>query len=305
MNAVIRNQSPKDNCHEASHHPIIMDSTFQSKAIQVDEILINQEKPDGGVIVKAMICRPDKLNALNHEVVSALKNMCKWAEEEDSVRIVIISGAPPNPPSEGKRAKPHAFVAGADISEFVDKNSEAVRQMFLNNAIEAIWNLSKPTIAMIDGYALGGGCELACSCDLRIGSKRALFGTPEINLGLIPGYGGTQRLPRLVGYGHAMEMILGGEMIDAERALSIGLLNHLFEADHLEQKTIEIAKNIGSKSPHTLKVAKNTVRAALEMPISKGIEIEAAAFSNLFDTNDQKIGVTAFLERTKPEWTGS
>ena len=176
----------------------------------MDEVVVIEEiacQNGDGIIAKVTINRPDKLNALNQEVVKSLKEMCNWAEENDSVRCVIITGAKPNPPPEGKRAKPHAFVAGADITEFAGKNSEEIRELFRDNAIEAIWNLSKPTIAMVDGFALGGGCEVACSCDIRVASTRAIFGTPEIKLGLIPGYGGSQRLVHLVGYGRAMEMI--------------------------------------------------------------------------------------------------
>jgi len=293
-----------ENRHLASPCPITMADAPQSDVVSVEEKPIDSENLSKGVIAKVIINRPEKLNALNSDVVKQLKEICNWAEENDDVRVLVFSGAMPNPPAEGKRAKPNSFVAGADITEFVGKDSTEIREVFSDNAIERIWNLSKPTIAMIDGFALGGGCELACSCDLRIGSTRAVFGTPEINLGLIPGYGGTQRLPRLVGLGRAMEMILGGEMVNAERALSIGLLNHLCEVEELEQKTMEIATNIGSKSPHTIKFAKSTVRLALELPLSEGLEGEAIEFANLFDTEDQKIGVKAFLERSEPEWVG-
>ncbi len=141
---------------------------------------------DLGFIACLTIDRPDKLNALNAEVMGSLKAVCAWVEEADDVRVVVVTGAPPNPPAEGKRAKPHAFVAGADITEFAGAGSELIRERFRNNAVEALWNLSKPTIAMVDGFALGGGCEVACSCDVRIASNRSTFGTPEINLGLIP-----------------------------------------------------------------------------------------------------------------------
>ena len=276
----------------------------QSSVVSVEEVPIDHENSSKGVIAKVIINRPEKLNALNSDVVAGLKRICSWAEENNHVRVLVISGAMPNTPPEGKRGKPNSFVAGADITEFVGSDSNEIRERFMDNAIERVWNLSKPTIAMVDGFALGGGCELACSCDLRIGSTRAVFGTPEINLGLIPGYGGTQRLPRLVGLGCAMEMILGGEMVDAKRALNIGLLNHLCEIDELEKKTMEVARNIGSKSPYTIKFAKSTVRESLELPLSKGLEKEAIDFANLFDSEDQTIGVRAFLERTEPEWIG-
>ena len=271
----------------------------------MSEVLVIEEIPcenGDGMIAKVTINRPDKLNALNQDVTSSIKEMCKWAEENDSIRCVVITGAKPNPPPEGKRAKPHAFVAGADITEFVGKGSEEIRELFRDNAIEAIWNLNKPTIAMVDGFALGGGCEVACSCDIRIASERSIFGTPEIKLGLIPGYGGSQRLVHLVGYGRAMEMMMTGNNVSAEDAYRMGIVNHLCAPDDLESKTMEIAQTIASKSMHTLRVAKQTIRASLDNGISDGVEIEAIAFANLFDTEDKEIGVQAFLNRSEPEW---
>ena len=271
----------------------------------MSEVLVIEEIPcenGDGMIAKVTINRPDKLNALNQDVTSSIKEMCKWADENDSIRCVVITGAKPNPPPEGKRAKPHAFVAGADITEFVGKGSQEIRELFRDNAIEAIWNLNKPTIAMVDGFALGGGCEVACSCDIRIASDRSIFGTPEIKLGLIPGYGGSQRLVHLVGYGRAMEMMMTGNNVSAEDAYRMGIVNHLCTPDDLESKTMEIAQTIASKSMHTLRVAKQTIRASLDNGITDGVEIEAVAFANLFDTEDKEIGVQAFLNRSEPEW---
>jgi|TARA_B100001758_G_scaffold87434_1_gene74411 enoyl-CoA hydratase len=271
----------------------------------MSEVLVIEEIPcenGDGMIAKVTINRPDKLNALNQDVTSSIKEMCKWAEENDSIRCVVITGAKPNPPPEGKRAKPNAFVAGADITEFVGKGSQEIRELFRDNAIEAIWNLNKPTIAMVDGFALGGGCEVACSCDIRIASDRSIFGTPEIKLGLIPGYGGSQRLVHLVGYGRAMEMMMTGNNVSAEDAYRMGIVNHLCAPEDLESKTMEIAQTIASKSMHTLRVAKQTIRASLDNGITDGVEIEAVAFANLFDTEDKEIGVQAFLNRSEPEW---
>jgi len=270
-----------------------------SGVVIIDEIPC--ESGDG-IIAKVTINRPDKLNSLNQEVISALKEMCTWAETNDSVRCVVITGAAPNTPPEGKRAKPNAFVAGADITEFVGKVSGEIKQLFADNAIEAIWNLTKPTIAMVDGFALGGGCEVACSCDIRIASNKAIFGTPEIKLGLIPGYGGTQRLVHLVGYGKAMEMIMTGNNVDAEEAYRIGIANQLCSSEELEDTTMILAQTIASKSMHTLRVAKKTIRAALDNGITEGVAIETEAFANLFDTEDKEIGVQAFLNRETPEW---
>ena len=155
---------------------------------------------------------------------------------------------------------------------------------------------------MIDGFALGGGCEVACSCDIRISSTRSIFGTPEINLGLMPGYGATQRLVHLVGYGHAMEMMMTGNNVSAEDAYRIGLVNHIFEPEDLEAKTMEYAQTIAMKSMSTMRVAKKTIRAALDNGITDGVEIEAIEFAKLFDTEDQEIGVQAFLDRSTPVW---
>jgi len=269
------------------------------------DVVVIEEIPcenGDGVIAKVTINRPDKLNSLNQEVMNSLKEMCSWADSNDSVRCIIITGAKPNEPQEGKRAKPNAFVAGADITEFVGKNSDDIREMFSDNGWEAIWNLSKPTIAMVDGFALGGGCEVACSCDIRIASTRAVFGTPEIKLGLIPGGGGTQRLVNLVGLGKTMEMVLSGENVSSDEALKIGLVNHVAEPEDLEDLTLKIAQSIASKSLHTLRIAKQTIRAALEHGMSKGVAIEAEAFANLFDTEDKEIGVQAFLSRESAVW---
>lgn len=269
-----------------------------------DSLLIEEipcENGDG-VIAKVTINRPDKLNSLNREVTEALKEMCVWAESNDDVRCVVITGAKPNAPPEGKRKKPNSFVAGADITEFVGKGSEEIREIFSDNAIERIWNLSKPTIAMIDGFALGGGCEVACSCDIRIASNRSTFGTPEIKLGLIPGYGGTQRLVHLVGYGKALEMVMSGNNVDSEEAYKIGLINQLCSPEELEDITMKLAQTIASRSRYTLRIGKAAVKAALDNGMTKGIEIEADVFANLFDSEDQEIGVQAFITRQDPEW---
>lgn len=272
-----------------------------SEVILIEEHPINPDQ-DVGSIALVTIDRPDKLNALNADVMSALKAMVAWVESTPHVRVVIITGAQPNDPHEGKRAKPNAFVAGADITEFVGKKSDDIRVMFADNAVEALWNISKPTIAMVDGFALGGGCEVACSCDVRIASDRSRFGTPEINLGLIPGYGATQRLANLVGYGKTMEMIFTGEMVSAEEAHRIGLVNKVCAPDDLFETTMAMARLIGSKSSNTLGVGKATVRAALDSGLTEGVAIEAEAFASLFDSKDKEIGVTAFLNRSTPEW---
>ena len=272
-----------------------------------DDVLTIETLPveacdDGTVVALVTINRPNKLNALNADVTSAMKAMVAWAESEDSVRCIVVTGSQPLEPEEGKRPKPNAFVAGADITEFLGSGSEEITLKFTDNAIEALWNLSKPTIAMVDGFALGGGLEVACSCDIRIVSARSKFGTPEINLGLIPGYGGTQRLVSLLGYGKALEMVYTGEMIAADEAHRIGLVNHVVEAEELKQRTMDMACLIATKSSNTLRVAKETMRSALDEGLTEGVATEAKAFAGLFDTEDKEIGVKAFLNREKAEW---
>ena len=270
----------------------------------VEDVEVDGSNPKGGIISIWTLNRPDKLNALNTESHKAIKKECARANSEDNVRCVVIKGAPPMEPMEGKRSKPHAFAAGADISEFAGKDSDDVRPFFEDNAWEAVWNLSKPTIAMVDGFALGGGTELALSCDIRFASERSTFGQPEINLGLIPGGGGTQRLCRLIGYGRAMEIVLSGRMVSAEDALSMGMVNRIVPIEDLEAETMKLATEISKKSPHTTKVAKRAVRGALELPFSEGVLMERSEFVALFDTEDKEIGVRAFLERSEPEWVG-
>lgn len=274
----------------------------ESEVVNVELIPSDGENSNLGNVALITINRPNKLNSLNHEVMDSIKKICQWVESDDSIRCVVLTGAKPLIPEEGKRAKPHSFVAGADITEFVGMKSDEIKVKFSNNAVEALWSLSKPTIAMIDGFALGGGCEIACSCDIRIASERSKFGTPEINLGLIPGYGATQRLVKLLGYGKAMELIMTGEMVDANEANRIGLVNHVVSPDELYEFTINMAKLISSKSSSTMAVAKTVIRAALEVGLEEGIAVEADYFANIFDTEDQEIGVQAFLNRETPEW---
>ena len=274
------------------------------EVLLVEDLAVEGCTPSGGVIAVWTLNRPEKLNALNRKSHIAIKEQCARVEADDSVRAVVIRGAPPPPAPEGKRPKPAAFAAGADISEFAGKDSDDVREFFGDNAWEAIWDLSKPTIAMVDGFALGGGTELALACDLRVASSRAIFGQPEINLGLIPGGGGTQRLCRLLGYGKAMEMTLTGEMVGAAEAMDIGLVNKVVESEELESAAMALAENIARKSPYTVKVAKRAVRSALDLPFSEGVLAERSEFVALFDTEDKEIGVSAFLDGKDAEWVG-
>ena len=273
-------------------------------ALLVEDLPVEGSSPEGGTISVWTLNRPEKLNALNSDSHKAIKEQCLRVEADDNVRCIVIRGAPPPESPEGKRQKPVAFAAGADISEFVGKSSDDVRPFFEDNAWEAVWNLSKPTIAMVDGFALGGGTELTLCCDIRIASDRSTFGQPEINLGLIPGGGGTQRLCRLIGYGKAMEVVLSGDMVSAQDALDMGIVNKVVVAEDLESTTFTLAETIARKSPYTTKVAKRAVRAALDLPFSEGVLMERSEFVALFDTEDKEIGVNAFLGRSEADWVG-
>jgi enoyl-CoA hydratase len=252
-----------------------------------------KEKLEGRVGVLT-INRPEKMNALNGEVRRALVGALEEFRTDDEVRVVVLTGA-------GEKA----FIAGADIGEFKDaKPAEQYHNMQSGNIYSAMEAFPKPVIAMIHGFCLGGGCELSMACDIRIASDKARIGQPEINLGLIPGGGGTQRLPRLVGEGRAMKMIYTGKMISGEEAGRIGLVDEVVPADELRERTLEIARTIGSKSPIALKAAKESILAARRMPMDQGLQFERVWFSLLFSTHDMDEGVSAFLEKRPAEFTG-
>ena len=240
------------------------------------------------------INRPQKLNALNiqtrQEGAAALDEL----REDESVGVVVITGA-------GEKA----FVAGADIAEFEGRTAVTQRDVMLGRSLfTAVDTFPKPIIAMINGFCLGGGCELALACDLRIAGDNAKFGQPEINLGIIPGGGGTQRLTRLVGEGKAMELILTGDMIDAQTAYNLGLVNMVVPAPDLEGKTMELAARIASKSPVALRMAKEAVKTASRSNLDEGLRREVDLFAICFSSEDKDEGVRAFLEKRKPEFKG-
>ena len=240
------------------------------------------------------INRPEKRNALNIKTREEGAALLEELRSDDSVRVVVITGA-------GDKA----FIAGADIAEFAGRTASMQRDVMTGRSLfTAIDSFPKPVIAMINGYCLGGGCELALACDIRIASENASFGQPEMNLGIIPGGGGTQRLTRLVGEGKAMELILTGEIIDARTAFSIGLVNHVVPPDQLEAKTMEIASRIADKGPIALRLAKEAVKLASRSNLDEGLRREVDLFALCFATEDKDEGVQAFLEKRKPEFKG-
>ncbi len=253
-------------------------------------VLIDKQNRIGTITVN----RPDKLNALNAQVRMSLAMALEQLRQDADVRVVILTGA-------GDKA----FIAGADIAEF--KGAAAVTQyrvMQTSDIYSALERFPKPTIAMINGFCLGGGCEVAMACDIRIAGDKAKLGQPETNLGIIPGGGGTQRLPRLVGQGQAMRLIMTGELIDAARAGAIGLVDDVVPQAELKEKTLELAGKIAEKSPDSLQAAKESIRAAWQMPLEAGLRFEKAWFGLLFSTEDMNEGVTAFLEKRKPDFKG-
>lgn len=252
------------------------------------------------VAVENHICtitinRADKLNALNRTVFTELDVAMDEVYHNNDIRSVIITGAGPK-----------AFVAGADITEFNGLSKEEAMALSKRgqDVFSKIENCGKPVIAAVNGFALGGGCELAMACHFRICSNNAKFGQPEVNLGLIPGYGGTQRLTQLVGKGKSIELQISAQMIDAKEAYRLGLVNHVTEPETLLQKANELLENINSKAPIAIAKIISCVNEAFGNEPANGFQKEVAAFGECFVTDDMKEGTTAFLEKRKAIFKG-
>jgi len=257
----------------------------------MDYNILKTEVHDGIAVVT--ISRPEAMNALNTRFFNEMDDYVSAAKIDASLKAIIITG-------EGK-----AFVAGADIAEMVNKNQEEGSEFSTlgQHTFSSFGELDIPVIAAINGFALGGGLELAMGCDFRIASTKAKFGQPEVNLGLIPGYAGTQRLSRLVGLGDALYLLMSAEMIGAEDALRIGLVQKVVEPEALMDEVMKLAKTIAAKGPSAIKKVKHVVRQGLEMSLKQGEELEAREFGSLFgEGNEGKEGMKAFLEKRKPEW---
>jgi enoyl-CoA hydratase len=247
---------------------------------------------ENGIFI-VTINRPDKLNALNKDVFSDLETMLKEVENNADIRGVIITGA-------GQKA----FVAGADISEFLGLHGSQGMELARRGQeiFSRIEGCIKSVIAAVNGFALGGGCELAMACHMRIASENAKFGQPEVNLGLIPGYGGTQRLVQLIGKGRALELLMTAGMIDATTALQFGLANHVVPQEQLLNKAKEILSVIISKAP--LAISRCITAANAVFGQENGYQVELESFGQCFDTEDMKEGTTAFLEKRKANFRG-
>ncbi len=242
-------------------------------------------------IALVTVDRPEAMNALNTRFFNEMDEVVAHFKGRDDVRVMIITGA-------GK-----AFVAGADIAEMVNKTPEegSAFSRLGQNTFRSLGELEIPVIAAINGFALGGGLELAMGCDFRIASSKAKFGQPEVNLGLIPGYAGTQRLPRLTAMGDALYLLMTAEMIPAEDALRIGLVQKVVEPEELMDTVMAIANTIISKGPKAVKLIKKVVREGMNTSLDEGSELEADMFGTLFK-DEGETGMKAFLEKRKPEW---
>jgi enoyl-CoA hydratase len=245
-----------------------------------------------GPVGVATLDRPKVLNALSPALIGELADALQRLEGDAEVGAAVLTGGP------------QVFAAGADIGDMVERT--AVEQLLRDQTgrWSAVTTFSKPLIAAVNGYALGGGCELALMCDVIIAGDSARFGQPEINLGIIPGAGGTQRWPRTVGKYVAMELILGGGTIDARRAYQLGLVNRVVPSEATVRVAVETAASLAAKPPIAVRLAKEAVNRALETPLGEGLAGERKSFYLLFATDDQKEGMKAFLEKRKPEFKG-
>lgn len=244
---------------------------------------------DGNIAVLT-ISRPKALNALNSETLTELNKALDVIEEDNDLYCVIVTGAGPK-----------SFVAGADISEMKDFNTLEGRKFGIlgNKVFRRIETMGKVFIAAVNGFALGGGCELSMACDIRVGSTKAKFGQPEVGLGITPGFGGTQRLARIVGLGAAKELIYTAKMIDANEAYRIGLLNKVVEPDKLMDEAKEFASTIASKAPQAVKYSKEAITRGYQCDIDTAVMYESEVFGECFSTEDQKDAMNAFVERKK------
>jgi enoyl-CoA hydratase len=242
-----------------------------------------------GHVALLTINRPEALNALNTNVLQDLSRAVDQAEADENVYVLVITGA-------GK-----AFVAGADISQMKDFSAVEAKAFaeYANELFSKITRLSKPSIAAINGYALGGGCELALACDIRLAGVKAKFGQPEVGLGITPGFGGTQRLPRIVGPSKAKELIFTAETIDAQEALRIGLVSKVVEQEELMNAALEMANKIASNAQIAVRKSKDAINNGMQGDILTGLYYEAQAFAVCFSTEDQKDAMTAFLNKSK------
>lgn len=255
--------------------------------------MILVERQEGVAVVT--LDRPEALNALDQALLGQLRERLEELAKDGAARVVVLTGA-------GERA----FAAGADIKEMAGMDVEQARAwgQLGHDVASLLETMAKPTIAAVNGFALGGGCELALACDIRYASTTAKLGQPEVNVGIIPGWGGTQRLARVVGLGLAKDLILSGRTVDAEEALRMGLVSAVFPPAELMPRTLELARALAAKSPLVLAAAKRMLNRSLQGALDTGLSEEVAAFAELFASEDQKEGMAAFIERRPPLFKG-
>ena len=259
-------------------------------------ILKYNEAPHGGEVATLTISRAEHLNSLNLQSIAEIDKSLDELAEKKSVRALIVTG-------DGSKS----FVAGADVKELeiLDEDGAYKLSSEGNKVFTKLSNLPYPVIAAVNGFALGGGCELALACDIRIASENAVFALPEVTLGICPGWGGTQRLARLIGHSMACELVFSAKRIDAARAYEIGLVSTVCPIEGLMDTAMELAMRIGRNAPLAVRAAKKSIRAGLEsLSLSEGLEVEAQEFSRLFNTSDAKHGLNAFNNKTKYEYKG-
>jgi enoyl-CoA hydratase/carnithine racemase len=262
-----------------------------ASALKLENVVYDKKGPIGYVTLN----RPKVMNALNKATINELQGVFEDARNDSAVRGVILTGA-------GEKA----FAAGADIAEIANNTAveaeEATRRgQALTDLIE---NLGKPVIAAVNGFALGGGCELAMACTIRIAAESAKFGQPEVRLGVMPGYGGTQRMPRLIGRGRALKLILSGEVIDASEAYRIGLVDELEPDTHVIERAETVLKKIMANAPLSVRYALEAVNKGLETSVAEGLLLEASLFAICTSTDDKKEGTSAFMEKRSPNFRG-
>lgn len=251
-------------------------------------ILVHREEP----IVVVVLNRPEALNALNPELMERLAGTLQKLDEDQAIRAIVLTG------------NEKAFAAGADIKEMVPLSAKQIKEKDWLGTWDKIAKIQKPLIAAVSGFCLGGGCEVAMMCDMIVASETAKFGQPEINLGIIPGAGGTQRLTQAIGKFRAMEWILTGNIYSAQEAYEAGLVCKIFPADSYLEEAKKLARTIAAKSPVALRAVKQAILRSLNLPLEAGLQAERQAFYQLFDTEDQKEGMKAFLEKRKAEFKG-
>ena len=253
------------------------------------EFILTETRGRVGLIT---LNRPQVMNALNHQLVIEVMDALEAFDNDDNIGAMVITG------------NEKAFAAGADIKEMANQSGQQMKDSDHVAAFSRIMKIQKPIIAAVSGYALGGGCELAMSCDMIVASESAKFGQPEITIGVIPGAGGTQRLTRAVGKAIAMEMILNNRTLSASEAVQFGLVNRVVPVDQYLDEALKLAETIASRAPMAVRAAKKMINQAYEHSLTDALREEKQEFYNLFSTEDQKEGMKAFVEKRKPNWEG-